>query len=124
MWLTSPKDADEIANSVDPDQTASLVFARGPSVCPVRIITVFQANRYSRNPNLLIIGSFTHTQQFLFCIFRENLFYSVTVVFEPPHNKTQKNDLCTQKTQISLGIHPVWADRSFCFVLSWGGSFC
>ena len=79
-------------------------------------------------------------------------------LFEPPHHKTNKI-VCPAKTQISLGIRPVWSvftwrklgslvthwahsklwsdwadaqadrnlrwvQRSFCWFLSWGDSFC
>ena len=31
-------------------------------------------------------------------------------VNEPPHDKTNKMTVCPAKTQISLGIHPVWSE--------------
>ena len=34
--------------------------------------------------------------------------------FEPPHDKTNKMTEHPAKTQISLGIHPVWSDSSLC----------
>ena len=35
-------------------------------------------------------------------------------VFEPPHDKTNKMTVCPMKTQISLGICPVWSESSLC----------
>ena len=32
--------------------------------------------------------------------------------FEPPHDKTNKMSVCPAKTQISLGIRPVWLESS------------
>ena len=34
--------------------------------------------------------------------------------FEPLHDKTNKKTVCPAKTQISLGIHPVWSEASLC----------
>ena len=34
------------------------------------------------------------------------------VTFEQPHDKTNKMDVCPLKTQISLGIRPVWSECS------------
>ena len=33
---------------------------------------------------------------------------------EPPHDKTNKMNVCPAKTQISLGIRPVWSESSLC----------
>ena len=33
---------------------------------------------------------------------------------EPLHDKTSKMTVCPAKTQISLGIHPVWSESSLC----------
>ena len=33
---------------------------------------------------------------------------------EPSHDKTNKMTMCLAKTQISLGIHPVWSEPSLC----------
>ena len=33
---------------------------------------------------------------------------------EPPHDKTNKTTVCPTKTQISLGICPVWSESSLC----------
>ena len=41
--------------------------------------------------------------------------YTVTspsYLFEPPHDKTNKMTVRSAKTQISLGIHPVWSESS------------
>ena len=35
-------------------------------------------------------------------------------LFEPPHDKTNNVAVCPAKTQISLGIHPVWPESSLC----------
>ena len=32
--------------------------------------------------------------------------------FEPPHDKTNEMSVCPAKTQISLGIRPVWSESS------------
>ena len=33
---------------------------------------------------------------------------------EPPHDKTKRMTMCPEKTQISLGICPVWSESSLC----------
>ena len=38
----------------------------------------------------------------------------LATVFEPPHDKTNKITLRPAKTQISLGIRPVWSESSLC----------
>ena len=35
-----------------------------------------------------------------------------TITYEPPHDKTNKMSVRPAKTQISLGIHPVWSESS------------
>ena len=35
-------------------------------------------------------------------------------IFEPPHDKTNKMTVHPAKTQISLGIRPVWSEPSLC----------
>ena len=40
-------------------------------------------------------------------------FYSL-LLFEPPLDKTNKMTVCPAKTQISLGIRPVWSESSLC----------
>ena len=35
-------------------------------------------------------------------------------IFEPRHDKTNKMSVCPAKTQISLGICPVWSESSLC----------
>ena len=45
------------------------------------------------------------------------MFYSFSLlipVFEPRHDKTNKMSLRPAKTQISLGIRPVWSESSLC----------
>ena len=39
---------------------------------------------------------------------------NTTDAFEPPHDKTSKTTVRPAKTQISLGIRPVWAESSLC----------
>ena len=34
--------------------------------------------------------------------------------YEPPRDKTNNVAVCPAKTQISLGIHPVWSESSLC----------
>ena len=36
------------------------------------------------------------------------------IIFEPPHDKTSKMNMRPAKTQISLGIRPVWSESSQC----------
>ena len=40
--------------------------------------------------------------------------YFVVSLFEPPHDKTNKMSMRPAKTQISLGIRPVWSESSLC----------
>ena len=35
-------------------------------------------------------------------------------IYEPPHDKTNKMTVCPAKTQISLGIRPVWSESLLC----------
>ena len=35
-------------------------------------------------------------------------------MYEPPHDKTNKMTVPLAKTQISLGIRPVWSESSLC----------
>ena len=35
-------------------------------------------------------------------------------IYEPMHDKANKMIVCPAKTQISLGIHPVWSESSLC----------
>ena len=35
-------------------------------------------------------------------------------LYEPPHDKTNKMTVCPAKTQIGLGIRPVWPESSLC----------
>ena len=37
-----------------------------------------------------------------------------TTIIEPPHDKTNNMTLRPAKTQISLGVHPVWSESSLC----------
>ena len=38
----------------------------------------------------------------------------IATIDEPPHDKTNKMTMRPAKTQISLGIHPVWSESSLC----------
>ena len=40
--------------------------------------------------------------------------FPFSFVFEPPHDKTNKVPVRSAKTQISLGIRPVWSESSLC----------
>ena len=40
--------------------------------------------------------------------------YVSTLSFEPPHDKTNNVAVRPAKTQISLGIRPVWKESSLC----------
>ena len=55
------------------------------------------------NPDLNALPDFA-TDPGLHCLSR----------FEPPHNKTNKMTVRPAKTQISLGIRPVWSEYSLC----------
>ena len=41
-------------------------------------------------------------------------FYGELTKIEPPHDKTNKMTVRPAKTQISLGIRPVWSESSLC----------
>ena len=50
-----------------------------------------------------------------------------SLIYEPPHDKTNKMNVCLAKTQISMGGCPGWSEYSLgahaiLLVLSWGGS--
>ena len=40
--------------------------------------------------------------------------YLPNKTFEPPHDKTNTTTVCPARTQISLGIRPVWSESSLC----------
>ena len=40
--------------------------------------------------------------------------YTATAIIEPPRDKTNKTTVRPAKTQISLGIRPVWSESSLC----------
>ena len=40
--------------------------------------------------------------------------WKYVLIFEPPHDKTNKMRVRPAKTQISLGILPVWSESSLC----------
>ena len=42
------------------------------------------------------------------------LFQTLKYAFEPPHDKTNKMNVHPAKTQIRLGIRPVWSESSLC----------
>ena len=41
-------------------------------------------------------------------------FFSELCIYEPPHDKTNKTNVRPAKTQITLGIRPVWSESSLC----------
>ena len=47
-------------------------------------------------------------------IFVDRSALDLLCLFEPPHDNTNKMTVRPAKTQISLGIHPVWAESSLC----------
>ena len=100
------------ANSVDPDRTApggavwsdcswrsSLirVYTVWHSVC------IFWTHYCMVQPH----GSNFRIMMVIFCV-------SQFFLFELPHDKTNKVTVRPAKTQISLGIHPVWSESSLC----------
>ena len=56
--------------------------------------------------------------EFLLCTFwksvQEYYYFHQNSTFEPPHDKTNKMTVRPAKTQISLGIRPVWSESSPC----------
>ena len=44
----------------------------------------------------------------------QNQQFMLSLAFEPPHDKTNKMTVRPAKTQISLGIRPVWSSSSLC----------
>ena len=38
-----------------------------------------------------------------------NIYYDYELIYEPPYDKTNKMTVRPAKTQISLGIRPVWS---------------
>ena len=44
----------------------------------------------------------------------QNRLYPLCLRIEPPHDKTNKMIVRPAKTQISLGIRPVWSESSLC----------
>ena len=44
------------------------------------------------------------------------MFYALSdsTSYEPRHDKTNEMSVCPAKTQISLGIRPVWSESSLC----------
>ena len=77
-WLTymCPKYADGVANSIDPDQTAPLIWVY--TVCLVLSVQI-------------LLRTITVPLK-------------LSLPFEPWHDKTNKMSVCPGKTQISLGI--------------------
>ena len=53
-------------------------------------------------------------------LYLHNLFFKAWI-YEPPHNKTNKMSVCPVKTQISLGIRPVWSVFAVCLMGSYKG---
>ena len=54
-----------------------------------------------------------HFSNLLLAIHRLLLWFSIVILkYEPPHDKTNKVSVHPAKTQISLGIRPVWSETS------------
>ena len=85
-WLyqrpINPKDTDMIANSVDPDQTAA-VFWSGSAL----LAQTYLSEKLGSLPYRVIKN-------------------------EPPYDKTNNMTVRPAKTQISLGVRPVWPESS------------
>ena len=47
-------------------------------------------------------------------LYRDNTDLIFGLTKEPPHDKTNKMSVRPAKTQISLGIRPVWSESSLC----------
>ena len=52
-----------------------------------------------------------HLEECFFC-FNISWYKSLYELYEPPRHKTNKMTLHPAKTQISLGIRPVWSESS------------
>ena len=48
------------------------------------------------------------------CMFHELKFWTLPLLIEPRHDKTNKISVRPAKTQISLGICPVWSESLLC----------
>ena len=56
-------------------------------------------------------AEFRQIIQFLLLVWQpSNTYYFLLELFEPPHDKTNKVAVRAAKTQISLGIRPVWSE--------------
>ena len=74
------------------------------------MITIYNS-LLSKEQNVKVKGPFFFTRRGIhFHIFAAFLFR----IFEPPRDKTNKMTLRPAKTQISLGIRPVWSESSLC----------
>ena len=91
--VMSPKDADRMANSVDPDQTDPLCADLVYTVCPDLSVWKLRTVTVSLRKHQLVYWGW---------------------VIEPRHDKTNKMSVHPAKTQISLGIRPVWSESSLC----------
>ena len=103
-----PKDAEGIANSVDPDQTAPLgaVWSGSALFAQACLSENLETLRYSPGSSF-----------FSFCLRELQWKFQsegMQNYFEPRHDKTNKVTVRPAKTQISLGIHQVWSESSLC----------
>ena len=53
-------------------------------------------------------------ESFLYWFFLRRQFWCLIFIIEPPRDKTNKMTMRPAKTQISLGIRPVWSESSLC----------
>ena len=93
-----------------------------------------ESRRVPRGCNCWGVCSYIDAQELLLrhmflgcnCIYKHFVETKIIVFrFEPPHDKTNKMTVRPAKTQISLGIHPVWPESLLCSQLvakdpSWG----
>ena len=98
--VTCPKGADEMAKSVDPGAvwSGSTLFCLDLSVWVLRIIMAF-----------LLIHLKALDIQLSTSIPSKILNWIIRLIFEPQHDKTNKIAVRPTKTQISLGMRPVWS---------------
>ena len=87
------------------------VVAVDPNCCCCRwtIVLCFTYGALPSTTNTSLIPSFRKSRT------RKNKLLKIqNSTNEPPHDKTNKVTVRSAKTQISLGIHPVWSESSLC----------
>ena len=92
----SPNDADGMANSVGAVWSGSALFAKA------YLSENLGSLRYSKIRRMLFYHSALCPKE------------AVGMTNEPRHEKTNKMSVRPAKTQISLGIRPVWSESSLC----------